>query len=342
MSRNPKPWVMAALALAGVGVQGCASARQSEAELLADAGARTTRLLAQDVAGMSRQLADGDAATAFNATWQACKTAGPGCAVVAPDPAVQAQRAELARAVRLRSQALAALHRAYASLRSDLGRAPPVELDRSVAAAASEAGAYASSLSASMGMGGARLLSKSLTGSIRYLADLKMRASKERRSREAAAKLGETVSELGAALRFETRMYDALAEVLVREKIDAHRALLQAGLVSGSETLRPVTDSMNLRLSRDADLVLAKSVPAQAAVQAVVEASERAEVERVQSRYRAALGALAELESLHARLEQGAPVDLRALEAQLSVLEMLVRDRAPPPEPGGFVEPKRP
>lgn len=330
------------LALAGMGAQGCASGRPSEAELLADAGVRTTRLLAHDVAGMSRQLADGDAATAFNATWQACKAPGGGCAVIVPNREVQAQRAELARAVRLRSQAILALQRAYGSLGSELGRAKSAEVDRSVAAAASEAGIYASSLSASMGMGGARLLSKSLSGSIRYLADLGTRASKERRGREAAARLGQTVHELGAALRLETRMYDALAEVLVREKIDAQRSLLQAGLVSGSETLRPVAESLNLKLSRDADLVLTKSAPAQAAVQAVVEASERAEIERVQSRYRAALGALAELDNLHARLERGQPVDPKALETQLSNLEMLVRDRAPSTEPGGPVEVKRP
>lgn len=331
----------AAVVLAGSVLGGCASAGLSGAELLAEAGVKTTGLLAQDVAGMSRQLADGDAATAFNATWQACKVPGGSCAVTVPDGAVQAQRAELARAVRLRSQAIAALQRAYAAYRSDLGRVDAAEMDRSVRAAATEAGAYASSFSGSVGVNGARLLSRSLSGSIRYLADLGARASKARSSRDSAAELGRTLGGLGAALRLETRLYDALAEVLTREKIDAHRALLQAGLVSGSETLRPVVDGLNLKLSRDADLVLAKSAPAQTAVQAVVEASERAEVARVQFRYRATVAALEELERLHARLATGEAIDLRALDTHLDAVQSLLRVNRPVAEPAA-VPVKRP
>lgn len=105
-------------------------------------------------------------------------------------------------------------------------------------------------------------------------------------------------------------MFDALAEVLVREKIEAHRALLQAGVVSGSEALRPVADSLRLSLSRDADATVAKSPQARMAVQAALEASERAQIRSLQLRYRAALGAVRELQGLHGRLDRNEPLEL--------------------------------
>lgn len=71
-------FALSALILSALILGGCASTRLSRAELLAEAGMKTTGLLARDVAGMSRQLADGDAATAFSATWGACKAQAAG------------------------------------------------------------------------------------------------------------------------------------------------------------------------------------------------------------------------------------------------------------------------
>lgn len=310
---------------------GCATTRLDNAEKLAEAGLKTSWKLSQDVKGMSRQLAEGDAAMAFSATWNACRDIAGKCSIATSETSVQEQRAELARVVLLRSQAISALHRAYASFQKDVKNGAEDDVDNSIKTAAFEAGSYASSLvGVGMAGSGARIVSKSINGSIRYLASLGTRSSRERRIRRSSQELALTLQELGDALDLETRMFDALAEVLVREKIEAHRALLQAGLVSGSDTLRPVADSLKLSLSRDAEATLAKSPAAQAATQAVVEASERAETRRVQARYRAALSALRELQALHIRLDEGAAIDLALLEEHLSTIDALVGTPDPP------------
>lgn len=311
--------------LVGAGLlAGCASGRRDDAQQLAAAGLRTSWLLSQEVSGMSRQLVEGDAATAFAATWAACKDAPEACKIAGPDPAVQAQRAELARAVIQRSQALAALHRAYAAFRKEI-EPGAAKAEALVQAAAVEAGTYASVVGAAqLGMGGARLLSKSITGGVRLLASASSRGAQERRIARSSAELASTLESLADTLERETRLFDALAEVLVSEKIEAHRALLQAGVVSGSEALRPVADSLRLSLSRDADATVARSPGARLAVQAALEASERAQVRSLQLRYRSALGALQELEALHRQLDSGDRLELRRLEQQLAAVEALL------------------
>lgn len=321
-------------AIGGVGatlaltVAGCAATGRDNAQHLAAAGLRTSWILSQDVGGMSRQLAEGDAAMAFAATWSACKDKPTACAVTAPDPAVQAQRAELARAVLQRSQALAALHRAYAAFRKEVEPGAAPDAGASIQAAATEAGAYASAVTVQeLGMGGARLLSKSLMGGMRLLASAGSRGAQQRRIDRSSTGLAATLGTLGGALERETRMFDALAEVLVREKIEAHRALLQAGVVSGSEALRPVADSLRLSLSRDADATVAKSPGVRMATQAALEASERAQIRSLQLRYRAALAAVRELQALHGRLNLDEPLQLERLEEELSTIEALLGPR---------------
>ena len=315
------------LALAGLAaaVSGCASGARDNAQQLAAAGLRASWTLSQDVGGMSRQLTEGDAATAFAATWAACKDKPAGCSVAPPDPAVQAQRAELARAVEARAQALAALHRAYAAFRKEVEPDRAEAAEPSIRAAAAEAGAYASAVTMpELGLGGARLLSKTITGGVRAIASAGSRGAHQRRIRRSSQDLAATLGALGDALERERRMFDALAEVLVREKIEVHRALLQSGVVSGSEALRPVADSLRLTLSRDVDSTLSRSPQARLAVQAALEASERAQIRSAQLRYRAALSAVRELQALHGRLDVDAELDLERLETQLSTLEALV------------------
>jgi len=62
-----------------------------------------------------------------------------------------------------------------------------------------------------------------------------------------------------------------------------------------------VAESLRLTLSRDADATVAKSPEARMATQAALQASERAQIQSVQLRYRAALGAIRELQNLHGR-----------------------------------------
>lgn len=323
-ARRPMP-MAAAICVIVIALVGCASDGRDNAQRLATAGMRTSWILTQDVGGMSRQLTEGDAAMAFAATWSACKDQPAKCSVTAPNASEQAQRAELARAVMQRSQALAALHRAYAAFRKEVEPGAAPDAGASIQAAAAEAGAYASAVTvAELGMGGARLLSKSIMGSMRLLASAGSRNSQQRRIGRSSEELAATLDALGDALERETRMFDALAEVLVREKIEAHRALLQAGVVSGSEALRPVADSLRLTLSRDADATVAKSPEARMAVQAALEASERAQIRSLQLRYRAALGAVRELQGLHGRLDRNERLGLERLEHQLSTIEALL------------------
>ena len=300
----------------------------SDDQRLAQAGLQATTVFAEDVTGVSRQLAEGDALTAFSTTWKNCAAQGS-CTIALPSDEAQQQRAELERIVALRLGALAGLQRAYEAFGADADRKPGEAAQATVRGAVAGSWSYATAL-IGLNLGSASGISEPFEQSVGYLASLG--ASRRERGRMASASgdLAAAIRTLRESLALETRLYDALAEGLVREKIEVHRALLQAGLVSGAETLRPIVLGLRLNLNRDADYVLARSPQARMAVEAALEASERAEVRRTQMRYRALIQALGELETVHEQLAKREAVDLRRLDAAMARVQSL---SAPPPTP---------
>lgn len=312
--------------LAGAG--GCAT-RVPVEQLVADAGVRSTRALAIDVDNFSGRLEEGDAIAAFVATWRACEGGAARCVITEPNPAARAQRQELAEAVALRAQAVVALNRAYTAFRAELAQQSGADAERAIRDALLGTATYATSMT------GVPLVRTAVLGrplehvatTVASAFSVQQRRSETRDSSEA---LGRAIAQLREAMVLETRKYDALAEVLVAQRIEAHRALLQAGLVSGAGTLRPIADRFNMPLARDADTVVVRSVPARTAVEAMIEASERREVRRTQMRYRAAIATLDELERAHATLNRGRRPDLNGLERAVWDLERLADPLATP------------
>ena len=295
---------------------------------LAQAGLQATTVFAEDVTGVSRQLAEGDALTAFSATWKTCASAAP-CTIALPSDEAQQQRAELERIVALRLGAVAGLQRAYEAFGADATRDPGAAVESTVRSAVAGSWSYATAL-VGLNLGSGAALSAPIEHSLGYLASLGAARRERGRMASASGDLALAIKTVRESLALETHLYDALAEGLVREKIEVQRALLQAGLVSGAETLRPIVQGLRLNLNRDADYVLSRSPQARTAVEAALEASERAEVRRTQRRYRALIDALGELETLHEQMAKGEAMDMRRLDAAMARVQSLA---APPPTP---------
>jgi len=311
-----------AVLLVVLALAGCATGGETVEQTLADAGVRTTDSLARDVNGFARRLEEGDAAAAFVATWKECSRSAATCSVTVPPQNVQAQRVELATAVALRAQAIGSLNRAYASFRLNVSQRTNESAERDVRSAVTGTFSYASSLT-QLPLSVVSEAAKPLERAVGYVSAAAVAQRRRKEMLSTSEQLRNAIVQLREALLLETRKYDALTEALVRERIEAQRALLQAGLVSGSDALRPVAEGLKVPLARDADVTMARSAPARMAVEAVIEASERAEVRRTQARYRAAIDALAELEHLHDLLNTNTKIDLTRLDEILWNLDRL-------------------
>lgn len=300
----------------------CATSGEPVERLVADAGVRATRVLAYDADGFARRLEEGDATAAFVATWRACGGSTQ-CAIAESSTTEQAQRRELADAVVLRAEAIAGLNRAYAAFRAEVTGQSEAQADRAIREAITGTVSYGNSLASLQFGSGTAVFARPLERAAGAVAAVTVAGQRRSRMLNASAALAEATTTLREAMMLETRKYDALTEVLVRERIDAHRSLLQAGLVSGAGALRPVADRLGVPLARDADLIVARSASARIAVEAMIEASERAEIRRTQLRYRAAVTALMELEQVHTQMNAGAIPDLGRLDQALWNLERL-------------------
>lgn len=310
-----------ALTLLLLAAGGCATRVPIE-RVVADAGFRSTRALAVDVDNLAGRLEEGDAVAAFVATWRACERGAAQCHITAPSPLERAQREELAQAVALRAEAVVALNRAYSAFRAELAQQTGAEAERAISAALLGTATYATSLT------GAPLVRSAVVGRplehvVGSVASVVSGQQRRLQTRIASRNLGAAIAELREAMSLETRKYDALAEALVRQRTEAHRAMMQAGLISGAGTLRPFADRLNVPLTRDAEAVVARSAPARTAIEAMIEANERRDVRRTQMRYRAAIATLAELERVHATLDAGNRPDLSELERAIWELERL-------------------
>ena len=324
------PQLITAILCGSLILGGCVTNEPVEQDL-AEAGVRSTRALAADVDGFARRLEDGDGMAAFVATWRVCSGGGARCVITEPPEVEQAQRLELASAVALRAEAIVSLNRAYAAFRRDIAQQSGADVERAIHDALLGTANYATSVSG-LPLARTAAFGRPLENAVGGMASALARSQRRNHTRGASAALGQAIAELHQAMVLETRKYDALAEVLVRERIDAHRALLQAGLVSGSGTLRPASEWLNVPLSREADTVVSRSVPVRTAVEAMIEASARRDIRRTQQRYRAAISTLTELEQVHAALDRGTRPDLSSLDQSLLELERLV-DPASGPAP---------
>ncbi|GAA0869178.1 hypothetical protein GCM10009116_10140 [Brevundimonas basaltis] len=278
--------------------------------------------MAIDVDNFAGRLDEGDAVAAFVATWRACEAGAARCVVTTSPSVDSAQRRELAEAVALRAEAVVALNRAYIAFRAELAQQTGADAERAINAALLGTATYATSLT-DVPLVRTAVLGRPLEHIVGSVASAVSSQQRRAQTRRASQNLGLAIAALREAMALETRKYDALAEALVDQRTEAHRAMLQAGLISGAGTLQPFADRLNVPLTRDADAVVARSVAARTAVEAMVEANERREIRRTQARYRAAIATLIELEQVHAVMDRGERPDLDSLERAVWELERL-------------------
>lgn len=311
--------------LSGV-LASCASAPGSDARALADAGTRATASFARDAGSLSRRLTQGDATAAFTATWTACAQAQQGCAPRLPDDAAQAQRQELASTLLRRAEAVAALQKAYDRFRAQAQPAGPGRTQETVRKALTGLWSVGTTLAGAPASIRPPAPPAALEASVGYAAELRAARVSDKRLRRTSAELATAIQSLRAVILAEIRLYDAVAELVVREKTDAQRALFQAGLLSPTDALRPLVDSLGVPLARDADAVVARSPTVRIAVEAVIAASERADIDRTQRRYRSSLEVLGELELLHRNIDAGDSLDMARLDEALARFDLSVSE----------------
>lgn len=302
-------------------LSGCASAPRGPAASLADAGIKTTTVFGTDVRSLGGQLEAGSANKAFATTWDLCGNVNPKlCSVQIEGGAVNEDRMLLAKAIHLRGKALEGLRGAYEALKAESKYDAGADLSGAVGEAVDSVDAYAALLKSPT-------VDASL-GPIKQIAILGSRAWADReqtkRLQSANAQIAEIARTLRQALAKEAFVFDSVAGAIAEERFTAQSAMLQAGLVSGGDMLRPTSDELGLVLAKDADATVAKSLRARTAVIAAYRARQLAQVRANAARYQASLDALDALLRMHADFADGHPTDLSDIKRFLEELDTAI------------------
>jgi hypothetical protein len=313
---------------------GCASVPRGPAATLADAGMSATSAFATDVRDLSTRLARGDVADAFTRTWELCQNPNASlCTVQQPGGEVRQARDQLVATIELRAQALDALHRAYTALKTEAEYDERADLVGAVDQAVTAVNSYASAVAALAGAGPAgALVSQPLAAAVSFGAGLLADRRQRRRILAANGAIGTVTAKLRDALQVEAAVFESIITAVIEERTAAQRALLQAGLVSGAESIKPLITDLDMIAAKDADATIGRSPPARAAVEAALQASERADVAALRTRYRAAVGALNELVDMHAELARERPVDITDVTRFIAELDAALNAALAKPE----------
>lgn len=309
------------LILMSAALFGCASAPRGPAASLADAGIKTTTAFGTDVRSLGSKLEAGSANKAFATTWDVCGNADPKlCSVQIEGGAVNEDRLLLAKAIHLRGKALEGLREAYEALKTESQYDAGADLSGAVGEAVDSVNAYAALLKSPA-------VDASL-GPIKQIAIFGSRAWADReqtkRLQSANAQIAGIAKALRRALAKEAFVFDSVAGAIAEERFTAQAAMLQAGLVSGGEMLRPTSEELGLALAKDADATVAKSLRVRTAVIAAYRARQLAEVRANAARYQASLAALDALLTMHVDFADGHPADLSDVKRFLEELDTAI------------------
>lgn len=314
-------------------ITACVGAPRGPAARLSESGLKASTAFSTDINRVATQLITADLHDAYAMTWQVCQSPVPeACTPQRADPAVAARRARLSEAVALRARALDALGQAYAALGREAAYDAPADLSGAAGELITGVNNYTRAISA-LGGGApiAELVSQPIAAVggaiVAEIAEQRQRARILRGSRQISA----AAEKLREGLVREAQVFDTLAGYLVDRRTSVRIALLDAGLISRAEALRPLATSINATLVPSADTILAQSPAAQAALQASVEAAARLEIAEAQRRYREAIEALGALVTAHRQLEADQAVSLEDVNRVLSRFHAAVA----PPEGAG-------
>ena len=305
-------------------VPACATAPTEPAAKLAESGMETTSKFGGDVRSLSTRLRRGDVSDAFVRTWELCSVNPPLCRIRQPAGTVREKRNALADTMVKRAAALDALHAAYKAMKVEADYDARTDMEDAIGKAIDTVNSYSASLLAvGAGAPGAALISQPLTKGATFAAGRWADFRQRQRLLAASRAIGPITLRLRDAMTVESWVFDSIVTAVTDEEGKARAALLQAGLVSASESIKPMAKALNVEIAGDAETTIAKSPAAKTAAAAAIEASAHADALALHAAYRASIGALDGLVDAHADLESGRDIDLESIDRFLAELDAL-------------------
>lgn len=309
-------------------ISGCATAPRGPAYKVADAGMKTTAVFGTDVRALELSLAQVEASKAFELTWATCVNSNiPGsCKPRSEDSETLRRRHDLIEAIELRAVALNALHAAYAALAAEVQYDAKADLKGAVQDAVDAVNIYSEKVAdLRSGHASDALISKPVGIGLSTATGFWADRMQKKRLLAASRAISPVTQRLHDALSYEAEIFKSVSGVAMSHRVDARQALIESGVVAGSDVLKPLVSNLGMVMVRDADALITKSAPLKSAVIAVLHAETNAEQRRLEARYDASLAALRGLLKAHKDFEAGADVSaddvLRFLEELVSAIE---------------------
>lgn len=291
----------------------CASVPRGPASELAGAGMKTTNAFSTDVRDLNVQISRIDILKAYTSTWNACQNPTPmkPCETQTESDAVKQKRLELMEAIELRAEALDGLRAAYEALNAEASYDAKADLSGAVNEAVTSVNAYAAKISEiGGGAPGSDLISKPLSSALNFGAGLWAEHKQKKRLLAASKEIQAVAQRLHDALKVEAFVFKSFSETVTIQRQMTQAALLQGGLISGSELIRPMATNVGGTLVKDADALIAKSPAARTAIEAAMIESSKTEARILATRYDASIDALNALIKSHKNFEMGQPLGI--------------------------------
>lgn len=301
----------------------CAAVPRGPAGSLADAGIAATNAFSTDVRQTASQIKNIDVTEAFVATYGLCSANPALCGQLIQQDATYQQRLDLAKTIELRATAIDGLGKAYRSLKKESDYDARADLVGATNTAIEGVNNFAA---AALAIGGgapaAALIAEPLSKIVGLGAGLFADAKQRSRIIEGSRAISAATKRLRDALAVEAYVFENLAGYIEKNRAAAKIALLSAGLASNNEILLPLTTGVGLKPVAGIDAIVGKSPATQTAVQAVITAQSRNEVQMIRNKYKASINALDALIDAHGELEADRGVSLADVERFLGELDV--------------------
>lgn len=300
----------------------CASAPRDQAAQLAKSGAEASDLAAQEVRDLSGRLDRQEELTAFTATWETCtQLANPSeCEPVEQSDANAREVDKLTRAINLRATALTALADAYRALGQEAEYDAEGAMEAVVGRLTTSVNAYADVVA----LGTGSLVSGPAGGAVSLDAGLLARDRQRARLRDGSARIRQAVVLLRRSLGEEVRLFNTLSATFAEQEGAAVEALYDAGLISRAPLLEPMAQSLGLKLTMEAEQVLAMNPSARTAAVAFLRGQANDRVRLQAARYDAILQTLDKLEAAHTDFETLGAADIADLNRAIVRITTLI------------------
>jgi len=267
------------------------------------------------------QIQNIDVTEAFTATYNLCQANPKLCTVQISSGAIVKQRQDLSNSILLRAKAIETLGEAYKALKVEAEYDERADLVSATNTAIDGVNSFSASLLAiASGAPAAALIQTPLSKVSEFGTGLIADNRQRRRIISANKEISAVAVRLKSALEVEAYIFDSLSQFIEKNRTSAKQALLDAKVVSHSEILSPLIDSLELKPVKNIDATVAKSNATQTAVKAMLKAQSQNEVRAAQNRYRTSIAALNALVAGHNKIESKQGVELADLDRFLAEL----------------------